>query len=504
MEASNLTQFFWKCAGVDPQEVQHWKSHQQRKYAVFGWFVVMSGLVASISGFLAFVTVFKSAIGAIFFAIFFGLIVFNLYRFIIVNIGYRLGLGRNKREQFMSALPRVYMALIMGFVISKPLELFIFSPLISQYSVEYGDELYQKQVELIDIKFSDIEEYKAKQAKLDSTILLKQNAVHTLTNRLSDSTVVSNETLISELSRQLVIAKQELATTQLNAGKEIQELEQVIQERQILKDQALEQSRSKVNNSFSLLNQITVLHEKIPKTWFFTTLVILFYVLPIIGKIKFSSDDYALVYYLNSKGEWLGNKFRSNPKEVANLQEATPQQEELTAPEAGTSEETETPKKPRPKLGFMRITILVVGLIILVGELNQRNIFTDMLSVMLVLTAILGWMKIIEREIAAIAMVFFTLVGSFAIFLMATGHPMLGVLLGCIVLLTFGILLIGSVLPIMQFLYTLGIFLFLVIAISFTIHSMLRDGQNPPKKEKQTIEKVEGHRPSLIQAPSIF
>ena len=109
-----LTEFYWRCAGVDPEEVQHWELKLRRKYSVFGWFVVMSGFVAAISGFLAFTTVFKNIIGSFIFATFFGLIVFNLYRFVVVNIGYRLGMGKNKREQFLSTLPRVFMAFILG------------------------------------------------------------------------------------------------------------------------------------------------------------------------------------------------------------------------------------------------------------------------------------------------------------------------------------------------------------------------------------------------------
>jgi len=98
-----LKEFYWKCAGVDPNEVQHWEPKLQRKYSIFGWFVVMSGVVAAFSGFLAFLTVFKNIIGSFVFATFFGLIVFNLYRFVVVNIGYRLGMGKNKREQIASA-----------------------------------------------------------------------------------------------------------------------------------------------------------------------------------------------------------------------------------------------------------------------------------------------------------------------------------------------------------------------------------------------------------------
>jgi hypothetical protein len=501
---STFTEFFWKCAGANPEEAQNWQPKMQRKYAVFGWFVVMSGVVAGISGFLAFLTVFKSAVGAVFFSLFFGLVVFNLYRFVVVNIGYRLGMGKNKREQFISALPRIYMAFIIGFVVSKPIELFIFSPAISEYSVSYAEELYQKQLELVEMKFQDISEKTAQKEELEAEISKKQLQLTDFTSQKEalfiDSVgneITPNPQLLVDLSERIRLARTELGELQSKNNPLIAELEGKITDRTELKKLELAQSKQKVKDSFSLLNQLTVLHEYVHGTWFLTTAMILFYVLPVLGKIKFSSDDYALVHSLNEKGEWLGNKIkmRSESSNSDILEETVESSDELNP----TKEEVNAkPYKEKPKLGFVKTSILVVGLIILIGELNQRNIFTDMLSVMLVLTAILGWMRIVEREIAAIAMTFFTIIGSFAIFLMQIEHPILGVMLGVIVLLTFGILLIGSVLPIMRFLYTLGIFAFLVMAISFTVHTMIRgdlEHENPPKlEEHERVDKTDSLR----------
>lgn len=475
-----LTEFYWRCAGVDPAEVQHWEPKLRRKYSIFGWFVVMSGFVASISGFLAFLTVFKNIIGSFVFAVFFGLIVFNLYRFVVVNIGYRLGMGKNKREQFISAIPRVFMAFILGFVISKPLELLIFSPAISEKSIEYSEKLYQQQVKLIDIKYTDIVEDQAEIDTLKAELTRKSILVQKISNQLQDSSSVANEQILHQLQKRYLQLQGEYTEALTRSNQQIRELEEQISKRTALKDAELARSKKTVESSFSLLNQLTVLHEYIPNTWLFTTVTVLFYVLPILGKIKFSNDDYALVYLLNKKGEKLGNKLKAKhiQESLADQAEPTIQEEPELQEALETTDVAENkakkPYKVKPKLALARISMLVVGLIILIGQLNQRNIFTDMLSVMLVLTAVLGWMKIIERELAAIAMVFFTIVGSFAIFLFKTGHPMLGVILGVIILLTFGILLIGSVLPIMRFLYTVGIFLFLVMAIAFTINSMIK------------------------------
>ncbi len=324
----NLTEFFWKCAGANPDEAQNWQPNMQRKYAVFGWFVVMSGVVAGISGFLAFLTVFKSAVGAVFFSIFFGLVVFNLYRFVVVNIGYRLGMGKNKREQFISALPRIYMAFIIGFVVSKPIELFIFSPAISEYSVPYAEELYQKQLELVELKFQDISEKTAQKEELEAEIEQKQVQLANFTSQKDSLSIDSvgneitpNPQLLVDLSERIRLASAELGELKSKNNPIIAELESKIANRSELKQLELSQSKQKVKDSFSLLNQLTVLHKYVHGTWLLTTAMILFYVLPVLGKIKFSSDDYALVHSLNEKGEWLGNKvkMKSNWSESSNV-----------------------------------------------------------------------------------------------------------------------------------------------------------------------------------------
>lgn len=486
----DLKAFFWKCAGVDPAEVQHWKRHLQRKYLLFGWFVTMSGLVAGISGFLAFLTVFQSAIGAFIFATFFGLVVFNLYRFVVVNIGYRLGMGKSKRERFLSALPRVFMAFILGFVISKPIELLIFSPLIQEQATVYQEELYQKQVALIELKYQEIEQYQAEIDQLQSELQQKKEKLQEVQEVLTNHRPDAKDPLLKVFTEKEKLLSRELEDLKSQYQPQIASLKEQIAAKEVKKTMELARSRSKVKSSFSLLNQLTVLHTYVPKTWLLTTVMVLFYILPILGKIKFSKDDQALVYHLNEKGEWIGNRLKMSMGKGGNT---------ATTDSIAMAEEallTLEDKKKQTQMGWVQATVLVIGLIILVGELNHRNIFTDMLSVMLLLTAALTWLNIIEREIAAIALVFFTILGSFSIFLMQSSHPMLGVLLGVVVLFTFGILLIGSILPIMRMLYTTGIFLFLLIAMTFTVHSMFRNEgmmveEDLPKEEQSDTLRVQ-------------
>src|SRR5690606_12045336 len=89
-------------------------------------------LFASLSGGYAMYFVFSGTSAAVFFAIFFGLIwglaIFNMDRYIVASIK-KTG---SSNQQIAQALPRILLAIMIGIVISRPLELKIFDKEIRQ------------------------------------------------------------------------------------------------------------------------------------------------------------------------------------------------------------------------------------------------------------------------------------------------------------------------------------------------------------------------------------
>ena len=119
-----LNEFLWICAGVNRKLVRQCPT-DYAKYAGQGGLILFTGLMAMLSGGYAFYTVFDSFVLATAFGIFWGLLIFNLDRF-IVNTMYSDGKHTISWFELMAGLPRIIIAIFLGIVISTPLELKIF------------------------------------------------------------------------------------------------------------------------------------------------------------------------------------------------------------------------------------------------------------------------------------------------------------------------------------------------------------------------------------------
>lgn len=132
VKINRIERFLWFCSGADPDILAACPRSEHSKYSGIGGTVFFTGLLASLSGGYAFFTVFDSVPAAIFFGLLWGLIIFNLDRFIVSTIKKEGSLGR----QFVLAIPRLLLAVVLAIVISKPLELRIFQGEIEEILVE--------------------------------------------------------------------------------------------------------------------------------------------------------------------------------------------------------------------------------------------------------------------------------------------------------------------------------------------------------------------------------
>lgn len=117
-----IERFFWWCAGVDSEILRACPLTEHIKYSGIGGTVFFMSLLAALSGGYALFTVFASIPAAVFFGLLWGVIIFNLDRFIVSTIKKE---GRFRR-QFTLAIPRLVLAVVLAIVITKPLELRIF------------------------------------------------------------------------------------------------------------------------------------------------------------------------------------------------------------------------------------------------------------------------------------------------------------------------------------------------------------------------------------------
>ncbi len=164
-KSTRLMRFFWKAAGADRYILEHSTYSDQMKYLCLGGIIIATGLMAGMAGGYAFYTIFEprgdalssfktagdiagsydsinipTMIKSVIFGIIWGLIIFNIDRFIVTSTGKGDGTEEITGKEIRSALPRLIMGAIIALTISKPVE-------IRMFKTEIDVKLHEKQME---------------------------------------------------------------------------------------------------------------------------------------------------------------------------------------------------------------------------------------------------------------------------------------------------------------------------------------------------------------------
>jgi hypothetical protein len=143
---------------------------ETNKYAGIGGTIFFTGLLAAISGGYALWTVFNELWAALLFGLIWGMMIFNLDRYIVSSM--------KKRERFLAeftmALPRLVLAILIAVVISKPLELQVFNKEIQAELVTMEQQVYKTQEDKVKERYqARINEHNAAIAQLNAGIRLQ-------------------------------------------------------------------------------------------------------------------------------------------------------------------------------------------------------------------------------------------------------------------------------------------------------------------------------------------
>ncbi|WP_034041750.1 DUF4407 domain-containing protein [Wocania ichthyoenteri] len=172
-----LKQFFIICSGSDTNILKTCSVGEQNKYAGIGATVFFTAVMAFIAGSYALYTVFDNLYTAIFFGLIWGLLIFNLDRYIVSTIK-KTG---NVIDELIHASPRIVLAVIIAIVISKPLELKIFEKEINQVLLEQKNELTLANKNQIAEQFTpNIASLQSEIASLQQQIDIKEAEVNAL------------------------------------------------------------------------------------------------------------------------------------------------------------------------------------------------------------------------------------------------------------------------------------------------------------------------------------
>lgn len=152
-KAGAVMRFLWKAAGGDRYILEQATYSDQIKYMCLGGIVFATGAMAGLAGGYAFYTIFSpkgsaladivdypTVVLSIVFGIIWGLMIFNIDRFIVTSTGKGDGTEKITWDELKSAIPRIIMGAIIAITISKPIE-------IRMFQTEINIKLKEKQIE---------------------------------------------------------------------------------------------------------------------------------------------------------------------------------------------------------------------------------------------------------------------------------------------------------------------------------------------------------------------
>jgi hypothetical protein len=188
-KSGSVMRFLWKCAGGDRYLLERATYSDQIKYMCLGGIVFATGAMAGLAGGYAFYTIFSpkssdvinkantivdninevpidstTVVLSIIFGMIWGLIIFNIDRFIVTSTGKGDGTEKITLDEIKSAIPRIIMGMIIAITISKPIEIRMFqteinlavqkeqekekNSLITQANKNYEDKVKEIKVKL--------------------------------------------------------------------------------------------------------------------------------------------------------------------------------------------------------------------------------------------------------------------------------------------------------------------------------------------------------------------
>ena len=258
-KAGRITRALWKAAGADSYILERSTYSDHVKYAALGGIVFATGFMAALAGGYAFYIIFSpkasaiasaasidpptdvtTALLSILFGCIWGLIIFNIDRFIVASTGKGDGTEAITLGEIKSAVPRIIMGIIIAITISKPVELRMFKTEIDVRLHEKQMEEYNKQLQKVELNFRpEVERIDDEINRLREEISLKRedverkNTIFTAEmDGISGSGVAGKGPAAREKERirdlavqdlEILIAKNEPLISALQEDKKIQE-----------------------------------------------------------------------------------------------------------------------------------------------------------------------------------------------------------------------------------------------------------------------------------------
>jgi hypothetical protein len=314
-----LMRALWNAAGADSYILERSTYTDHVKYACLGGIVFATGFMAAMAGGYAFYIIFEprteaittsldgaahlpTSIMATIFGIIWGLIIFNIDRFIVASTGKGDGTEAITWSEIKGAVPRILMGMIIAITISKPVEIRMFQTEINVELQKIQSEKLVETQKLAEKNFRPaIVEYEGRIAECEDVISAKVEDVRVkelnFTSELDGSGGTGRRTygpVAAQKEKLLNEAKAELSELRLIKGKQIDELRIELAEADKHLKEAKNKAEVTANSLNGLLERLKIAHELagIWITLFITLLFMAIELTPIFFKMMLIKSPY--------------------------------------------------------------------------------------------------------------------------------------------------------------------------------------------------------------------
>ncbi|MGV7106429.1 DUF4407 domain-containing protein [Flavobacterium sp. U410] len=306
-KSGSIMRFLWKCAGGDRYLLERATYSDQIKYMCLGGIVFATGAMAGIAGGYAFYTIFEprgSAIdnpvhtgtlfGAMLFGLIWGLMIYNIDRFIVTSTGKGDGTEAITWDELKGATPRILMGAIIAITISKPVE-------IRMFKTEIDIKLREKQIEqqriYIDKVNANFNEELAKKnleiKKIEEDLKLKIERHADLEKQyIEEARLITVGPRARAIKAQMDVVDQEIEDIKKNP--EYLRVKNEKREIEKRREKALADTEKVANGLDGLLERIKIAHE-VAGTWitlFITLLFMAIELTPVFFKLMLIKSPY--------------------------------------------------------------------------------------------------------------------------------------------------------------------------------------------------------------------
>jgi hypothetical protein len=305
--SSSIMRFLWKAAGGDRYILERATYSDQIKYMCLGGIVFATGAMAGLAGGYAFYTIFSPKGSAlensvdvttvflsIIFGIIWGLMIFNIDRFIVTSTGKGDGTEKITWDELKSAIPRIIMGTIIAITISKPIEIRMFQ---TEINVKLKERQIEQQSEYIEktkkIFKEELDRNSKKLSMFETDLSSKIERHKNLENQyIEEARIITVGPRALALKAQMEKVEEEIKSDKQNTEYKLLKNEKAEIERRLFK--ALSVSQKTADSLDGLLERIKLAHQ-VAGFWislFITLLFLAIELTPIFFKLMLNKTPY--------------------------------------------------------------------------------------------------------------------------------------------------------------------------------------------------------------------